>query len=363
MTICSPQYGLSSTSPAGGEVYDEKILKGLADKGVNIEIILPYGKPYDTTQKNWNVHHLSLPLIHHSYFFNLAIISSLISIHKKTNFKVLRIHSPYYVGIGAWIFKKLFAPDIRLITTYFHFEDKLIFRLIDKIFIKRWDHIITISQATKKVLVEKYRILEEKITIAYPGISKEYISKPKSKEVLKKYDLLDKFVVSFCGMLIKRKNVKFLIDLIKLLSSQNVSFLIIGDGPEHKSLENYASKKGVTSKMVFTGFLSEKDKIAAIQSSDIFVFPSLMEGFGLSPIEAMACGIPTIVSNRGSLPEVVENGGIILSLNVRSWANMIEKLIASSQLRNGWAYKAQKRAHNFNWTEAINETYDMLCKL
>lgn len=111
MIICSPQYGLKQNSNAGGEVYDEMVLKGLADLGNKIEIILPYGKNYDKNQKNWEVYNLSIPYIHYSYLYNLAIFPKLYRIHKKTNFKILRVHSPYFVGIGAWLFKKFFAKD------------------------------------------------------------------------------------------------------------------------------------------------------------------------------------------------------------------------------------------------------------
>lgn len=356
MIICSPQYGLKPNSNAGGEVYDEEVLKGLANLGNQIEIILPFGKNYDEKQKNWKVYNLSIPFIHYSYLFNLVILSKLYKIYKKTKFKVLRVHSPYLVGIGALLFKKFFAKDIKIVTTYFHFEDRFVFNLIDKLFIKKWDHIITISEATRNDLIKKYNVTPEKITLAYCGISTKY----KKNEISRKDN---KKQITFCGYLIKRKNINFIIDVASKIKERDIVFNIIGDGPEKKSLKEYVKTKNLEDKFIFWGYLSEDNKIEILQQSDIFVFPSLMEGFGLAPVEAMACGLPTIVSDRGSLPEIVDDGGLVLPLDDQTWVDSIEKILNDKEFAQILSEKALKKSANYNWEDVVSMINGVIKKL
>jgi glycosyltransferase involved in cell wall biosynthesis len=355
MIICSPQYGLKPNSNAGGEVYDEMILKGLADLGAQIEIILPYGKPYDRTQKNWRIRHIGTPYIHVSYLFNIAMLPALIATYRQTKFDILRVHSPYLVGIGAWLFKILFAPNVKLVATYFHFENKPLYDLIDRILIKKWDFIITLSESTKNVLMSKYGISEDKILLSYPGISTKYSPREKDQEMIKKFGPENRFVLSFCGIFIPRKNIPFLLDVIKKMNDPAITLVIVGDGPEKESLVNRTHELGIQKNIVFTGYLSENDKIAVLRSSDLFVFPSLMEGFGMAPAEAMACGIPTIVSDRGSLPEMVSAGGISLELDVEKWAQKIAELKNNENLRRELSQKALVRSKNFSWQRAAEK--------
>lgn len=356
MIICSPQYGLKPNSNAGGEVYDEMVLKGLADFGNQIEIILPYGKSYDKNQKNWNVYNLGIPYIHFSYLFNFAILPKLYKIYKKTKFKILRVHSPYFVGIGALLFKKFFAKDIKIVTTYFHFEPFFLFNVIDKLLIKKWDHIITISEATRNDLINKYDISPEKITLAYCGISKKY---KKSDSVNKS----DKKQITFCGILIKRKNVDFIIDIASKIGTKDAVFNIIGDGPEMDNLKAYAKEKNAYDKFVFWGYLSEDKKIEILQASDIFLFPSFMEGFGLAPVEAMACGVPTLVSDRGSLPEVVGDGGLILPLDEDKWIDSIVRILSDKELSKELSKKAVEKSAKYNWEEVVGKINSAMTKI
>jgi glycosyltransferase involved in cell wall biosynthesis len=228
MIICSPQYGLRHNSFVGGEVYDEKILKGLADKGHKIEIILPYKKTYDKTQKNWNVTFVPIPFLHYSYLFNFATIPLLVKIYKKTKFDVLRVHSPYLTGIGAFIFKKLFAKNIKVVATYHHLENKILFNIIDKFIANKWDLIITVSKFTKSQLIEKYKIDPDKIIVAYNGVDKKYIPGEKDQKTINKYKLNGKFVLVFCGTISKRKNVIFLLDVMAKLKGGSTVLVVVG---------------------------------------------------------------------------------------------------------------------------------------
>lgn len=356
MIICSPQYGLKPDSNAGGEVYDEKVLSGLADLGNQIEIILPRGKDYNKNQKKWNVYHLRVPFIHYSYLFNLVILPKLYQIYKRTKFKILRVHSPYLVGIGALFFKKFFAKDIKIVTTYFHFENNIIFYFIDRLLIKHWDYIVTISDATRDQLISKYGISPDKIILSSCGISKTY--KP-DKSLIRS----DKKQITFCGYLIKRKNVKFIIDIASNLKVKDVVFNIIGGGPDLESLKAYALQMKVVDKFKFWGYLEEHKKVEVLQLSDIFIFPSLMEGFGLAPVEAMACGVPTIVSDKGSLPEVVDDGGLVLPLDVNIWVDSVNNILNKENLFQDLSKKALKKSAQYSWEKVVDKINLLMKKI
>jgi glycosyltransferase involved in cell wall biosynthesis len=128
-------------------------------------------------------------------------------------------------------------------------------------------------------------------------------------------------------------------------------------------MKSIAKKLNIESSAMFIGYASEEEKIKILQLSDVFVFPSLMEGFGLAPAEAMSCGIPTIVSDRGSLPEVVGGGGIVVELDSQKWAEKIEELKKNDDLRKELSEKGITRANSFNWDNVSNKIEASLKKL
>ena len=104
--IYSPQLGLDPQSTLGGEIYDYKILKGLSDLGVKIDILLPKHRPYDKTVKNWYINFL--PFTHiPAYLFNLLELPYLFATYRHRPFRILRLHTPYFTGIPwshPWVF-------------------------------------------------------------------------------------------------------------------------------------------------------------------------------------------------------------------------------------------------------------------
>ncbi len=357
MIICSPQYGLSPNSAAGGEVHDEHILKGLAEKGVRVEIILPFGKRWDKSQKNWCVHSVPVPYVHYSYLFNIVILPLLFTIYKKTRFQILRVHSPYYVGIGAFLFKKFFAPRVTLIATYHHLENKIFFRLIDYLLIHCWDTITTVSQFTKSQLIERYGVLPERIVIIPNGVSDEFHPAEKDTEIFRRYKTDARFSILSSGLLIPRKNFTFLLEVVSMLRDPEIALLIVGTGPEKDKLERMVRELGLQQQVFFLGYLSKAEYVKVVQAADLFAFPSLLEGFGLAPLEAMACGTPVVTSTSGSLPEVVGDGGLVLELDIHIWVQAIRSLKKNRALSEQLRSKGIARARLFSWESAIEKTY------
>lgn len=312
MRICSPELGISPESSLGGEVHDREILKALANLGVKIDIILPLGKKY-FPNKNFNVYFLPTPFVWPPYLFNFLILPYLFRIFRKNKFDVLRVHSPYFVGFGALIFK-FFYPKVKLVATYHHLDKKMNF--FDKYLLNRFDLVTTVSEETRKELG---------MGIVIPnGVDKKYQPKPKNINLVNKYGLKDKKVLLYLGQLIKRKNIPFLFKVIKLLP-KNYVLMICGEGKLRET-----APEGV----VFTGKVPEEMKVDYYNLADVFVYPSLKEGFGLSVAEAMACGKPVIASN---VP-IVEN----TPLDAKLWAKKIVTIkYEITKLNFSWEKSAQ----------------------
>lgn len=360
MRICSPQLGISPDSNLGGEVHDREILKALAGLGVEIEIILPLGKKHEKV-KGWNIHYLPLPFVYPPWLFNIFILPYLFWIYKKKPFEILRIHSPYFVGPGAIFFKK-FYPKVKIIATYHHLEkNHRFYNTVDRFLINKYDEIVTVSQATRADLLEKFGLDETKIKVIPNGIAPKFKPCPKDEFLLKKYNLTNKKVLLYLGQLIERKNIGFLFEVLKKLP-QEYALVIAGAGPQKAQLQERVRDLNLTEQVVFTGFVEEKDKIKYYNLADIFVYSSLKEGFGLSVLEAMACGVPVLTSNLPVFAAVIDNGidGYLLQTDSDKWAEKIIELFEGENLLKKTGLEARKKAKKFSWKESATEYLEIL---
>lgn len=336
LRICSPQLGLDPQSILGGEIYDHEVLKGLAELGVKVDILLPKNRPYDKTIKNWHVNFL--PITHiPAYLFNLLELPYLFAIYRRRPFQILRLHAPYFTGIGAWLFK-LFHPQVKLVATYHQARRDWPFDLINRLFIHRWDAIITDSLAAKQDLIRRFNLLPHKITVIPGGAPPDL--KPNWRRKHKITTLL------FMGLLTPRKNPLFLIKVIKKLASP-VKLIFCGDGPLKSKLTTHA----IIHPPVFG-----KAKQQLYSQADIFVHPALHEGLPLVVLEAMACGLPVVISAGFSAAEMIDHGktGYLAKTNdVKDWVDKLNLLINNAALRHRFGRAARaKQLRQFSWAKA-----------
>lgn len=356
MRILSPELGVSPQSNSGGEVYDREILAAYVRAGVEVDLILPKAKLYDTSVFTKRPMRVFLKRIAPPYLFNFLILPALFRSWRKDT--ILRIHSPYFSGLGILLFR-LFHRQTPLIVSYLHVEKFPAYRRIDQFVLPKADHIFTISQSTRKELLKTYDLDPDMISVTYCGIDRKYSPGPKSTEIQKRYKLEGKTVLLYLGGLKARKNLPFLLKVLAKLDDQNVVLLFAGSGPEKSNLENLAAKLGLSQQVRFSGYIEESDKVAIYRSADIFVFPSLLEGFGMVAAEAMACGTPAVVSNVASLPEVVEDGksGRLVPVNdISAWCQTLKELVASPSLREKLGvYGSLTIPKKFSWDIAAQQ--------
>jgi len=171
----------------------------------------------------------------------------------------------------------------------------------------------------------------------------------------------DNIKIIYVGRLIRRKGLKYLIQSIpKVIQNKNiVKFIIVGDGPIRKKLETIAKKLRIEHVVDFQGFVSEEKLLKLYNKADIFVLPSLFEGFGNVITEAMASGLPVIATKVGAISEIVidgKTGFLVPSKDSTALADAITKLIFDTKLRRKMGKAGRKRAETFySWNKIVEE--------
>lgn len=355
ISICSPQLGLSPESNSGGEVHDREVISRLCQKGVKVFTLLPRRRPYPP-HKNLHVTHTPVKPIVPPHIYNLFVLPYLIKTYQQQKFDLLRVHNPYFIGPASAIFKKIF-PQVPLVATYHHLENG-INHLIDKAVVKQFDHIITVSQNTKKEIVTRLGYPKNKITIAYNGIDSRFQPGPKPEDLIQKLKLENKTVLLFLGGLKKRKNPLFLLDVLNQINLSDVCLVFAGTGPMINDLKLKTKKFNLTQQVYFTGFIPEKDKVKYYQLADILLLPSIKEGFGMTLAESGACSKPVVAADNSSMPEIVVNnktGFLAETNNTDEWVVKLLQLIKSEPLRQKMGLTAQKHIRKqFSWKKNIN---------
>jgi len=232
--------------------------------------------------------------------------------------------------------------------------------------VSRSDKIIAISESTKKDLVEIFNIPPEKIKVIYYGISQNFHpidDKEKIEEILKKYNISKPYLLCVATSLGKNKNLETLIRSFKVLKDKykvNHKLVIAGrKSEEYEVLYKLACDLKVEEDVIFTDYVPEDDLVYVYNGTELFVFLSLYEGFGLPPLEAMSCGLPVIVANTSSLPEVVGDAGILVEpYNLEQISESIYKVISDKTLKNNLIQKSLERSKKFSWKKCAEETLE-----
>lgn len=226
----------------------------------------------------------------------------------------------------------------------------LYFKLMMKSVVKA-DHLIAVSKSTRDDLVKVLKVPKEKISVIYEGINhKKFFPKKKRKNKI--------FTIGYLGGLGKRKNVDYILKVAKDFGNdKKILFKIAGRGAELNRLIKL--KEGLNLKNVeFVGFVSEGILNDFYNSLDLFIFPSHYEGFGLPVTEAMACGIPIMVSNVSSLIELAKNTGILIDPKKPGDAvKEIKKLMKNSSLQKKLKTKSIKKSKEFDWDKTARKTF------
>jgi glycosyltransferase involved in cell wall biosynthesis len=296
------------------------------------------------------------------YFWHIYLQFKL----NKKDFKLDIIHSPE----NAALFIKL-RHQKKIITAHdiipYLFPETftpitlLRYKLLFSRTLKTADKIIVVSNSTKKDLINYFYIPEEKIKVILLAADEKFkpLNHEEVNEVKQRYNLNFPFIL-YVGTLDKRKNISTLIKAFHKLKKYETKqkLVIAGEkGWKYKELFETIDKLNLQKDVIFTGYVLDEDLPALYNAADLFVYPSLYEGFGLPPLESMACGTPVITSNTSSLPEVVGDAGIMIDPhNVNGLADAMHEVLTNDGLREDMIKKGLERAKMFSWEKCARET-------
>jgi len=240
----------------------------------------------------------------------------------------------------------------------------LVYKFLIPRALKTADAIIAVSYNTKRDIIKYFKIPEEKIRVIYNGVNENYkpLSEKEVEKIHQKYDINYPFIL-YVGRLAFHKNIPTLLKAFYKLKKYNLphKLIIIGKKDwKYKDIFDLVDRLNLHKDVIFLGYVPNEDLPALYNAADLFVYPSLYEGFGLPPLEAMACGTPVVTSNTSSLPEVVGDAGIMVEpYDVDGFAKAMYEILTNDGLREELRKKGLKRAKLFNWRKTAEETLEV----
>ncbi len=228
---------------------------------------------------------------------------------------------------------------------------------------KNADHIMTISEKSKQDIMEQFGTPEDKITVTPLAVDLNHFTPLRSSSFAGQVPY-----ILFVGTWDVRKNISSLIRAFAQIADKIPHKLVIAGRPAKKqdtSKQTVIDLK-LQDRVEFREDVSYADLPALYSNADIFVWPSLYEGWGFPPQEAMACGTPVIVSNGGPLPEVVGDAGVIVALNNNfdeHLAHEMLSLIQDEQRKADFSRRGLERVKQFLWEDVAKKTYKVYKKV
>jgi glycosyltransferase involved in cell wall biosynthesis len=232
--------------------------------------------------------------------------------------------------------------------------------------------LIAISQATKEAYVEHLGIPEDKIDVVHHGVNTDLFSQQvgmkRIERIRNRYALPPSFIL-YVGAMFKHKNIDTLIRAYSLLSGrkgfERIGLVIAGQKSlQYEYLRKLAINLGIDEKVRFTGYFPAVDLNALYKASNLFVFPSLYEGFGLPVLEAFASGVPLVASDIPALSEIAGDAAILVDpKNTDELAYAIEKVLLDESLQKDMIEKGLKRAKQFSWKKTAEKTLNTYKKV
>jgi glycosyltransferase involved in cell wall biosynthesis len=231
---------------------------------------------------------------------------------------------------------------------------------------KRATRVMTVSESSKRDILRYVDIPPEKIDVIYNSYDERFGIEPNEEAVARvreRYQLHDRFVL-YAGNVKPHKNLERLIEAFHLVRNRGLDQLklvLIGDDISRYSALRRAVHRHQLHKYVrFLGYLPEETLAVMYRLAGVFVFPSLYEGFGLPPLEAMASGTPVVTSNVSSLPEVAGDAAVLVDpYDAHAIADGIHRVLTDERLRDDLRRRGLARAKQFSWESSVRRVREI----
>ena len=260
-----------------------------------------------------------------------------------------------FYDLNIELLPHLYIPKLRMLS----------FFKISKYSAYRSDKIITISENTKKDMVKFYKIPPEKIKVTLLAVNEDFYPQDREEakgEIKRQYGVNFPFIL-YVGQIRVQKNIPRLLDAFKELKKKGLGHKLVlvgrhNTGSEFYNLSLEVEKRGLSGEVVHSSNCKNNEGLVSFYSAaDIFVYPSLYEGFGLPVLEAMACKVPVVASNVASIPEVAKDAAILVNpYNVTEIAKAIHRVLTDHTLKDTLISRGLKRIKDFSWKRTAEET-------
>jgi len=238
----------------------------------------------------------------------------------------------------------------------------LYFNLCMKRSLRNSCRIITPSKATAQALARNFATDTDRIRVIYPGIDAIFNTKAnglKSDRVRRRYNLPHRFIL-YVGNIEPKKNLRTLLTAQRAIGKKGMPLKLVIAGKRtwgSKSELDEIEKRVLANNIVLTGYVDRADLPFLYQMADVFVFPSLYEGFGFPPLEAMACGIPVVASSSGALAETLIDAAVVVKTDdVPTLADAIIRLTRDTRFRDKYIRRGLARCKDFSWQQTARQT-------
>lgn len=338
--LCSPHCGLEPGSTSGGAVYDRELLSALA-RTVDVHLPTPTrAVPAILAPRLEPV----WPPIGWRWWYAAPLVARAVGrCWARHRFDVLRAHSARYVGPGCLLAR----PSVPLVVHHHHF-DGIWQERVDWEVLRRADLVTTDSEWSADVLdLAGIR----PVLVVPAGVGREFLEAEGRREGYR---------ILFLGALKDRKNPLALPRILRAVLDRGpwAELTVVGDGPRRHEMEARARTLRLDRAITFMGYVHDQGRPRYYADADLFVWPSRLEGFGMTVLEAMATGLPVVCSAVGSLPELVRDGwnGFLVKDpdDHAGFADRIVELLRHPALRAEMGHRARVAAARYSWPRSAD---------
>jgi len=224
------------------------------------------------------------------------------------------------------------------------------------------DHIICVSNLTRDTVINKYHQNPDKVTTVHNAVE------PVSQEILNILPIrnINDKIVTFMGRITMQKGPEYFVEAAAKVLKQNkhVHFVMAGNGDMMEAMILLAAKRGISDKFHFPGFLKRLEVYEMLKSSDVYIMPSVSEPFGISPLEAMQVGVPTIISKQSGCAEILENTIKIDYWDIEAMADAIYSIISYPAMYDFLKAEGKSEVDEIKWEYAgkkVRNIYNLVC--
>lgn len=225
------------------------------------------------------------------------------------------------------------------------------------------DHIICVSNLTRQTVIDKYHQNPNKVTTVHNAVA------PLSADILalKPEKHIKGKVVTFLGRITMQKGPEYFVEAAArvLEKTKDIHFVMAGSGDMMERMIYLAAEKGLSDRFHFTGFLKGKQVYEMLKRSNVYIMPSVSEPFGISPLEAMQCGIPTIISKQSGCAEILDKAIKVDYWDIEAIADAVYGICKYPSLAEYLSVEGRNEVSNIKWEYAgqkVRDIYNNLCK-